>query len=153
MPPPPSVPSAAPSSTASNVFVVPSISPLTRFVDFSLCFPAITSLVSNSPAMQQHPHRETSSLMPGTVMVQVQANDKASPFAAERWRLLRRTLPAKDVSPTLSSEPEPTRMEMDDQMAPASPVKLDAIDESLPLGDLEDVSIVTSLSGQDVPTQ
>ena len=52
MPPPPFVRSTAPSSTGSNAVAVPSISPLSRFVDLSLRSPAIPSLVSNSPAVQ-----------------------------------------------------------------------------------------------------
>ena len=132
MPPPPFVPSTAPSSTASTAVAGP-ISSLTRFMDCLLRSPSFTSLVSNSPAIQQHPRRASSSPTPKRVMVQVQANYEASPSAAERWSPLRRTLPAKDVSPTQLFAPEPARMEVDDQTTPASPVKLDAVDDSPPL--------------------
>ena len=146
MPPPPSLPT---SSIASNTFAVPSISPLSRFADLSLRSPAINSLVSNSPAVQQHPPLETSSPTPEKMTAQVQANDKlssVSPSAAERWSPLRRTVPAKDVSPAPSSDPEPARMEMDDQTTPATPVGVDPPDELPPptTTDSEDVPMVTS---------
>lgn len=65
--PPPSVPT---SSAASNTFVVPSISPIPRFADLSLRLPAVNSLVSNNPATQQHPPRETPSPTPERVPAQ-----------------------------------------------------------------------------------
>jgi hypothetical protein len=132
MPPPPSQPT---SSTASNAFAVPLMFPLSRFADLSLHSPAINSLVSNSPAVQQYPHYETFSPTPERVTVQVQVNDKpssVSPSAAERWSPLRRMVPAKDISPTPSSDPVPARMEMDDQTTPAAPVGVDTLDEPPP---------------------
>jgi len=133
MPPPISVPT---SSTALHAFVVPSISPLSRFADLSLHSPAINSLVSNFPAVRQHLPRETSSLALESVMAYVQANDKPS-----------------SVSPTPSSEPEPARMEMDEQTTPDSPVGLDPLDEPPPptTTDSEDISMVTSSPSFVVP--
>ena len=127
LPPPSFVHSPALLLTASTAVAIPSISPLMRLADLSLRSPAITLSLSNYPGVQQHPPCGTSSPIPVTVMVQVQANDAASPSAAERWSPLRRTLLAKGVSPTPSSEPEPAR---NDQTASASP---DTVDESQPL--------------------
>ena len=55
-------------------------------------------------------------------------------------------MPVKDVSPTPSSDPEPARMEMDDQTTPATPVGVDPPDKPLPptTTDSEDVPMVTS---------
>jgi hypothetical protein len=85
MPPPPFVSSTASSSIVSTTVAAPSISSLARIADLSFRSPAITSLVSKSPAIaiQKHPFRETSSPTPERVMVQVQADDEASPSAAE----------------------------------------------------------------------
>ena len=60
IPPPPSIPTAAPSLTAPSAVAVPSISPLTKFADLSLRSPPINLPVSNSPASQQHSPRKTS---------------------------------------------------------------------------------------------
>ena len=139
MPPPPFMPTPAPLSTAMDAVAVPSISPLSRFADLSLRSPAITSLVSGSPAIPQLPPRDNSSPTPERVRA-----PSASPSAAERWSPLRRTVPAKDVSPT-PSEHEPAQLEIDDQTTPASTVEPDAVDESPPpttAGD--DVPMVTS---------
>jgi hypothetical protein len=60
--PPPSIPTSAPSSTASSVSAVPSISPHSRFGDLSLRSPAITSLVSSTPSIPQQPPPDNSLL-------------------------------------------------------------------------------------------
>ena len=152
MAPPPFVRSTAPSSTGSNAVAVPSISPLSRFADLLFHSPAIASLVSNSPVVEQQPPCETSSPTPERAKTPSQANaepSSVSPSAAESWSPLRKTFPAKGASPTPSSKPEPAWMEMDEQTTPGSPVDLDAVDESLPTpmtGDSEDVSMVTSSS-------
>jgi hypothetical protein len=152
MAPPPFVHSTAPSSTGSNAVAVPSISPLSRFADLSFHSPAIASLVSNSPVVEQQPPCETSSPMPERAKTPSQANaepSSVSPSAAESWSPLRKTFPAKGAWPTPSPKPEPARMEMDEQTTPGSPADLDAVDESPPTpmrGDSEDVSMVTSSS-------
>ena len=126
MPPPPSVPTTVPSLTAPNASAVPSISPLTRFADLSLRSPAITSLVSNSPAIPPPLPRDNSSPTPE----KVKTNDGVSPGTTERWSPLRRTFSAKEASPTPSSEPESTRMNA--QSTPSPTIEPDARDQTPP---------------------
>lgn len=76
-----------------------------------------------------------------------------SPSAAEKWSSpLRRT---KDVSPTPSSEHEPSRMGMGTQTTPPSTAEPDALGESTPppaaMADSEDVAMSTSSSFVEPP--
>jgi hypothetical protein len=154
MPPPPSAPISAPSSTMSTAFAVPSVSPLSRFADLSLRSPAIASLVSGSPSIFQHPHPDNSLPTPEKEMVVVHREPSSvSPSAAEKWSSpLRRT---KDVSPTPSSEHEPSRMGMGTQTTPSSTAEPDALGDSTPppaaTADSEDVAMTTSSSFVEPP--